>query len=371
MKRLLTLIICLLMLTALMVGCDQTSEAPDTTDESTAPTEEPEDVTEPEQTEDTSDVEETEAPQDTTVAQPDGYPSKTVKVLLPIGAGASLDLHFRALEGAMDIGGPVAIINMPGASQTLGVTEASTKPGDGYFIGCSAFAGLVIQPNILDVPYSQEDFRHIVALNEPSGVSMATLPGTGLDTFDDFLAKIEAGETITFTTSNTANVSHLACLSVFDQLGIPPEQTVYVAYSGTAEVKTALLGGHVDIAVFDTDFVADEVTQGTMNCLAVLENEPNPKLPDAPSISEYGVTDMDAFEGFLWVFVPKDTPDEIVEWLKQQMNEALMSDSYQEFLAGLNKKITTVKTEEEITAALKKASDTYGTLIDKYINTES
>lgn len=366
MKRLLILIICMLMLVSLIAGCAKTSETPAAeapqTEESSEP-EEPEEVQEPEEAQEPVEPEEV----DDTVQQPEGYPANTIEVLLPIGAGAALDLHFRALEAAMDVGGPIAIVNMKGASQTLGVTEASTKDADGYNIGCSAFAGLVIQPHILDVPYSQDSFRHIVALNQASGVSMATLPGTGLDTFEDLLAKFENGEKITFTTSNTANVSHLACLQVFSQLGIPPEQTVYVSYSGTAEVKTALLGGHVDIAVFDTDFVAEQVDSGQMNCIAVLENEANDKI-DAPSISEYGVADMDAFEGFLWVFVPKDTPDDIVEWLKQQMNEALMSDSYQEFLAGLNKKMTEVKTEEEITAALKKATDTYGALIDTYIN---
>jgi tripartite-type tricarboxylate transporter receptor subunit TctC len=363
MKRLMTLIACILALTLVFAGCDTKSEEP--SEEVTKETAEVAETTQKEETTEAPAVEEP-AEEDVMVQQPDGYPSKTIEVVLPVGAGAALDLHFRALEAAMDLGGPVAIINMGGASQTLGVTNASTRKGDGYNIVCSAFAGLVIQPHVLELPYSQADFRHIVALNEPSGVSMATLPGEGLDTFEDLLAKFEAGEKITFTTSNTANVSHLACLQVFNQLNIPPEQTVYVSYSGTAEVKTALLGGHVDIAVFDTDFVAEQVDTGQMNCIAVLENERNPKI-DAPSISEYGVTDMDAFEGFLWVAVPADTPDEIVEWMKQQMNAAIISDSYQQFLAGLNKELTVIKTEEEITAALKKATDTYRTLIEKYI----
>ena len=299
--------------------------------------------------------------------RPAGFPKKTIEVLLPVKAGASLDLHFRALEAAMDLGGPVAIVNMGGASQTLGITEASTRPGDGYNIACSAFAGLVIQPHVLDLPYSQADFRHIVALNKASGVSIASLPGKGLDTFDDLLAKFEKGESVTFTTSNAANVSHLAMLSVMDQLNIPPEMMVYVSYSGTAEVMTALLGGHVDLAIFDTDFLAEKVESGQMNCVVVLENERNPKIPDSASISEYGAKDMDAFQGFLWVAVPADTPDDIVEWFKQQMNEALMSDSYQNFLATIKKTMTKTATEEEITAALKKATDTYGALIRKYL----
>ncbi len=300
--------------------------------------------------------------------RPAGYPEKTIEVLLPVKAGASLDLHFRALEAAMDVGGPVAIINMGGASQTLGVTEASNRPGNGYNVACSAFAGLVIQPHILDLPYSQSDFRHIVALNKASGVSMATLPGAGIETFEELIEKFEKGESVTYTTSNAANVSHLAVLSVLDQLDVSPELAIYVSYSGSAEVMTALLGGHVDIAIFDTDFLAEKVESGQMNCIAVLENEGNPKLPNSPSISEYGVTDMDAFKGFLWVAVPSDTPDDIVEWLKQQMNEALMSDSYQAFLATIKKSLTKIATEEEITASLKKATDIYGDLIQKYLH---
>ena len=299
--------------------------------------------------------------------RPAGYPKKTIEVILPVNAGAALDLHFRALESAIDLGGPVAIINMGGASQTLGITEASKRPGNGYNIVCSAFAGLVIQPHVLDLPYTQSDFRHIVALNQASGVSMATLPGSGINSFEDLLARLERGESFTFTTSNAANVSHLAILSVLDQLNIPEELAIYVSYSGTAEVMTALLGGHVDVAIFDTDFLAEKVETGQMNCIAVLENEPNPKIPGSPSISKFGVKNMDAFKGFLWVAVPKDTPDEIVEYLKKKMNEGLMSESYQSFLATIKKSMTETPTEEEITAALKKATDIYGSLIQKYL----
>lgn len=360
MKKTITLLLCL-MLVASMVACTGGATEP------AAPVVEEPVAEEPVDEEAPAAVEEAVEPEVTTVAQPDGYPSQTIEVILPIGAGASLDLHFRALEAAMDLGGAVAIINMPGASQVTGVTEMSKRDGDGYNIGASAFAGLVIQPNVVPVEYSQADFRHIVALNEASGVAIATLPGTGLDTFDDILAKINSGDKLVFTTSNVQNVSHLAMVSVFDQLGISLDQVTYVPFSGTAEVKTALLGGHVDMIVIDTDFVAEEVKQGTMVCPAVLENERNPKV-DAPSITEYGVTNMDPFSGFLWVYVPADTPDEIVEWLKQQMNEALMSDSYQAFLASLNKEMTEIRSEEEITAALKNASETYGALLSKYFS---
>ena len=84
------------------------------------------------------------APED---AQPEGYPAKTIDWLVPVNAGAAVDLHVRALDNAVSLGGNTSVTNMAGANQTLGITEAYHRPTDGYTIVSSDFAGLVIQPN--------------------------------------------------------------------------------------------------------------------------------------------------------------------------------------------------------------------------------
>lgn len=53
-------------------------------------------------------------------AQPEGYPAKTIDWLVPVNAGAAVDLHVRALDNAVSLGGNTSVTNMAGANQTLG-----------------------------------------------------------------------------------------------------------------------------------------------------------------------------------------------------------------------------------------------------------
>ena len=302
------------------------------------------------------------APED---AQPEGYPAKTIDWLVPVNAGAAVDLHVRALDNAVSLGGNTSVTNMAGANQTLGITEAYHRPADGYTIVSSAFAGLVIQPNTIETEYSQADFRHIAALNEPAVNCIVAAPGSDVDTWDALKAKLDSGETVYFTAANAGAVGHLAFLSIMDQLGI--NNAEFVSYNGTAETATAVMGGHVDVAVLDIGVATNYIKDGTLTNVLTLSDERSPLLPDSVCAGEEGITGMDNFAGFLWIAVAKDTPEEIVSWLKTQINETLAGEEYQTFLATQNETMDHIYTEEELTARLKEASDMYANIISKYI----
>lgn len=294
-----------------------------------------------------------------------GYPSQTIDWLVPVAAGAAVDLHVRALDSAVDFGGNTSVTNMAGANQTLGITEAFNRKADGYTIISSAFAGLVIQPNTIETEYKLSDFRHIAALNEPAVSCIVAAPGSGVDTWDGLKEKLESSETVYFTAANAGAVAHLAFLSIMDQLGVTNAE--FVSYNGTAEAATAVMGGHVDIAILDIGVASNYINDGTLTDVLTLSDERSSLLPDSTCAGEVGITGMDNFAGFLWVAVAKDTPDEIVSYLKDRIYTALASEGYQSFLATMNEKMDHIYTEEELTARLQEASDMYANIISKYM----
>jgi tripartite-type tricarboxylate transporter receptor subunit TctC len=67
-------------------------------------------------------------------AAPQAYPSRPVKLIVPLGAGGATDLNARVLAEKLGerLGQPVVVENRPGAEGIIGVDAAAKSPADGY-----------------------------------------------------------------------------------------------------------------------------------------------------------------------------------------------------------------------------------------------
>lgn len=304
------------------------------------------------------------ATNDGTVAQPKGYPSKNIEFVVPAAAGAMLDILVRGLDkSGFDLGKPLAISNMPGASQTLGLAEVVSRKADGYTISCAGAAGSLIQPLLMDLSYKFEDFRYISMLNAPIPNAVAVSAKSGYKSWDDIVAKLKAGKKVHYTSANIGSVGHLAALKLINQLGAPSAN--YVSYNGSAEATTALLSGDVDFFVFDVDAIMQREEEGQFKCLLTLDEKRSDYAPDVPAASEVGIKGMENFMGMTWVVMDAETPDEIVKWVKQQLDKAVGSKEFADFLKTINKEPTPVVSEEELTTMLRDAKDAYRKVIDQ------
>lgn len=293
-----------------------------------------------------------------TILAPKGYPGKTIEFVVPAAAGATLDILVRGLdESGLDLGKPLAITNMAGASQTLGLAEVASRNADGYTLTCSGAAGTLIQPLLLDLSYTMENFRYISMLNAPVPNSVAVSASSGIQSWEELEAKLKAGETLYYTSANTGSVGHIAALEMINQIGATA--ATYVSYNGSAEATTALLSGDVDFMINDVDLVMEREAEGQFKCLLTLDKERSSFAPDVPAATEYGIEGMENFMGMTWIMVSADTPDDIVEYIKQQLDLAVGSEEFIEFLASINKEPTPVVTEQELTDMLYAAREAY------------
>lgn len=66
--------------------------------------------------------------------QAGGYPSRPIKLIVPVAPGGSTDTIARLIgQKLQDIWGqPVVVENRPGASGTIGATVVTKAPADGY-----------------------------------------------------------------------------------------------------------------------------------------------------------------------------------------------------------------------------------------------
>lgn len=294
---------------------------------------------------------------------PEGFPSKNISWIVPADAGAPLDIPTRAIIESMDIDTNIIVENIAGASNTIGALEAMNRPADGYTLLTGSSSSMILQPLMVDLAYDPDDFR-IIALEKPLATYAVVVgPKSPLKTADDWEKKVKSGERFTFTVSNAGSASHLSIVDALKQMKV--ESGVYVPYNGGAEVMSALLNQEIDFAVLDTPAQLQQAANGDVNVILIMSDTPDPLSPDTPIIADYGVTGMDTYYSLQCVAIRKDTPDEIAEYLKQQINTAIESEAYQKYLKESGVGSMSVMPEEEITASVKKAGEVYKTLLEE------
>lgn len=297
------------------------------------------------------------------VPKPEGYPSKNISWIVPTAAGSAVDLPVRALVDALTLGTNIVVENIEGASQTIGALEASIRPADGYTLLAGANAWAIIQPNMNPLNYAPEDFRHIVMTAPAMPSYLITRADSQLKNFEDLKAKAENGDRIVCGVANIGSYDHLAVVSMFRQLGC--DDVDVVAYNGSAQLLTAVLSGEVDVGPFNEGDISPRIKEGDVQALAVLSDQRSEFFPDIPAVEEHGIKDMATFKGLKWVAVRKDTPNEVVEWLKQELNKAIQSKAYQDYLVQAGFGPVRTYTEEEVTEIVLSANKIYRDILEE------
>lgn len=293
--------------------------------------------------------------------KPEGYPSGDIRWIVPAKAGAVLDISTRALLEGADLGGTVVIENIPGASNVIGTLEASQRPADGMTILTGNTSALILLPMMTEAGYDPADFRTI-ALLRPLGTYCVTVgPNSALDTAQDWIDLVKSGERFTYTVPNAGNATHLAITKALDAMGVTTG--VYVPYNGTSEAQAAILNGEIDFAVLDTPDMMARAAVGDVKVLLVLNDKADPLAPNVPVIADFGVEGIDCFFGFQCVAVLKDTPDEVVEWIKSQINAQMATPEYQKYLTDSGCGIMQIMSEEELTGIITNARSVYAELL--------
>lgn len=291
---------------------------------------------------------------------PENYPSSTISFVVPAAAGAENDLITRALNDNLDLGGTCVVENMPGASQSIGTAEVLNRKSDGQTLLTCANVGMILMPLTAELTYDMDDFRHIALLREPIISVICTRADSEIKTAEDWLEYVTSGEEYLYSHAGGAGgLGHLAATDFLGQLGSTNGQ--FIAYEGSAELMTAFLNGEIDWAIFNESDAAIRLKSGEMNVIYLIANEPSElckeSLPDVPCLGEMNVKNLDCYLGYKWVAVKKDVPDEIVEWIKKQLNIAIQSKEYQEYLVLAGHGETREYSEEEITEALNKSRE--------------
>ena len=258
------------------------------------------------------------------------YPEKSVQFIIPYAAGGGTDTLCRLLASSMEKswGESFLIANKPGGLSQVGLTELSGADPDGYTIGAlSNLDHILVLFTGENVSYDYESFDYLGAINTTANVLMASKDSgfTDLQQMIDY-AKEHPGELTVAVSGKT----HVAEVSLFEQAaGI---QLTTVMQDGGGDSLNAIMGGHVDCAVLDKNYVAQVEGQG-INTLATFAGEAIPTIPDIPNMKSLGY-DVST-ETYRVIVAPAGTPKEIEDAITQKIQEVSSAEEFQESMANM------------------------------------
>lgn len=266
---------------------------------------------------------------------PAAYPEDDIEIVVPFAAGGPTDTVTRMIAEPMaaELGAQIVVQNVEGAGGTVGAGQVATEDPDGYtvlmhHIGMSTAPALYGESLAYD---PVEDFRTVGLVTE---VPMTVIARSDFepDTLEDFVAYVQEHESeVTMATAGEGAASDLCGRLLTSALGV--EVTV-VPYDGTGPAMEDLVGKQVDFMCDQTTNTTGQITEGTVKAYAVTTPERIDALPDLPTTAEAGQPDI-AVSVWHGLYVPAETPDEVVEKLTGALQTALADQSVIDQMAEL------------------------------------
>ena len=268
-----------------------------------------------------------------TPAHAQAYPSKPIRIVVPIGPGGSTDMVGRLMGQrlAEQMGVSVYVDNRPGAGATIGSELVAKAPPDGYTLLTIAVE-FTINPVLRKLPYDPiRDFSCVTQVTS-SQYFLSTHPAVPVRTVQQFiaLARSRPGE-VTFGSSGPGSANHLAGV-LFQQM--TKTRLVHVPYKSAGQAGVALMSGEIDFMFSNVASAIAQVRAGRLRAIATTGTKRTPVAPEVPTLNE-GALPGYIVTGFHLLFAPGATPPEILSRLNAEAVKAIQMPATRERLASL------------------------------------
>jgi tripartite-type tricarboxylate transporter receptor subunit TctC len=261
------------------------------------------------------------------------YPTKPVHMVIGFPAGGPADIFGRALAHGMssDLGQPVVVENIPGVGGVLGVERGVKAPADGYTIVCNSASPLVIAPfSLARLPYDTKKDIALITLVVRVPEVLAVHPSMPTKDFAELIAYAKANPgKVNFGSAGAGSITHLAGELLKAEAKI---DIVHVPYKGAAPAVTDLVGGQVQMGIFDVPVLLSHIRAGKLKALAITSEKRAETLPDVPTTAELKYPHFTS-DNWYGLIMPGATPAAIQKRVHAAATAALNSAAVKEQFA--------------------------------------
>jgi len=250
------------------------------------------------------------------------YPSRTVKLIVPFGAGGPADVFARVVAQHLSEQMKQAFVveDRPGAGSIIGTDAVAKSAPDGYTLLVMSNTHTTNESLIVSKPFQlMRDFVPVAPINY-SDLLMVIHPSVPAKDLKEFiaLAKKDPGK-LNYASSGPGTPYHMAG-ELFKAMS--GTDIVHVPHKASGEARNSVMGGHVQMMFDAITTMAENARAGQVRALATTGLKRSALMPEVPTVAEAGVP---GYEATIWlgIMAPAGTPKEIVEKLNAEIKKVV------------------------------------------------
>jgi tripartite-type tricarboxylate transporter receptor subunit TctC len=246
------------------------------------------------------------------------YPTKAVKLIVPLAAGGATDVVARIFAAKLGerLGQQVIVENRPGAEGLIGVDAAVKAAPDGYTLVLGSSTTLAANfhlrktlpfhpvKDLEPVSMAFQGFFNILVIN-------AAVPAKNLQEFIA-LAKSQPGK----LDYGTATSGSKICVETFKVMaGIDLQM---VNYKSSPQALNDLMGGQLQLICEPVATAMPNILAGRLRSLGVTSATPHPAAPNLATVAQEGLPGFE-YSAWVGVFAPAQTPAAVIGRLEKDI----------------------------------------------------
>lgn len=265
-------------------------------------------------------------------AQVRDFPNRSVELVVPFQPGGGTDALARAFADATRKHMPqsMVIVNKPGASGAIGWQDVINAKPDGYRLAVVTVEVTTL-PHMGLAKFTYDDFTPIARLNADQA-AITVRADAPWNTIEEFLeaARKDSGK-VGVGNAGNGSIWHLAAAALEDKTNV---KFNHIPFQGAGPAVLALLGGHVDSVAVSPAEVTTYVAAGKLKTLAVMADQRVKGFEKVPTLKERNIDlSIGTWRG---IAAPKNTPPEVVAYLKNVTLKASSEPAFREVLEKQN-----------------------------------
>lgn len=279
------------------------------------------------------------------------WPSRSVRVIVPITPGSGIDIVARATSQqlAKEFGQPFVVENRPGAGTTIGIAAVASAAPDGYTLLFASTALTTTPSTIAGLRYDVE--RDLVAIAPITNTPMIVVTPHGkYKNIADMVAAAKAGKGLmTYAIMGYGSAAHFATDRFRLDAGFEAQP---VPFRGTPEAMTEVMTDRLGFFFSPLTAAQSLIADGRLDALATTSRKRSSKLPNVPTMLEAGYPNSD-FDFWVGLFAPAKTPREIVDRLYREARRISESAEFRKAMSGIGGEPLEPMTSAQFSAYVK------------------
>jgi len=281
-----------------------------------------------------------------------GYPTRPVRIIVPLVPGGNLDIVARAVGQRLGegLGQQVIVENRPGASSLVGTQYVAKSAADGYTLLAMANTFASVPSVVANPGYDPiKDFAGVTLTCKVAQVLVVT-PALPVKSVKELiaLAKARPGE-LSYGSSGNGSTGHFAAELFNQKAGL---KMLHVPYKGNAQALIDIIAGQVMMMYDQVSTSHPYVKAGKLRALAVTSSTRSSMFPELPTVDEAGVKGYEAitYNGLL---APAGTPREVLVRLQGEVAKAVAVPALRNNFLERGVELTASSSPDEFTAYIR------------------